>query len=63
VVLCIGVEAIDRCRATTLINSHKQPSAEDGKPFDQQQKLEELTKQIARQENIPAEEVFKRGAT
>jgi hypothetical protein len=59
-ILCLSLGALtgSHGRATTLINSHQQPSAQD-KPFDQRQKLEELTKQIAGQENKPAEEVFK----
>src|SRR5262249_34305439 len=34
-------------------------AAQENKPFDQQQKLQELNKRIAGQENKPAEEVFK----
>jgi Photosynthetic reaction centre cytochrome C subunit len=35
------------------------PTTQDAKPFDQAQKLAELRKRIAGQENKPAEEVFK----
>ena len=40
---------------TTVAN----PATQEEKPFDQAQKLAELTKQIAGKENQPAEQVFK----
>jgi len=46
-------------RAIAFINSDHQTPAQESKPFDQQQKLQELRKQIAGQERKPAEEVFK----
>jgi hypothetical protein len=39
--------------------SQQAPTPQDAKPFDQAQKLAELRKKIAGQENKPAEEVFK----
>lgn len=58
---CLSLNALTSrpVRAITDINSHHQTPAQDSKPFDQQQKLQELRKQIAGQENKPAEEVFK----
>ncbi len=60
-VLCLSLNALtsNPVRAITFIHSDHQAPAQDSKPFDQQEKLQELRKQIAGQENKPAEEVFK----
>jgi hypothetical protein len=61
VVCCLSLHALtgSPARAITSINSSVQTPAQESKPFDQQQQLQELRKQIAGQENRPAEEVFK----
>jgi len=43
--------------AQTTTNAN--PASQEEKPFDQAQKIAELTKQIAGKENLPAEQVFK----
>ena len=42
-----------------IANSEARPVIQEERPFNQSLKLAELTKQIAGQENRPAEEVFK----
>jgi len=44
-----------KAQSTTNAN----PASQEEKPFDQAQKIAELTKQIAGKENLPAEQVFK----
>lgn len=60
-VFCLLLKALtgSPARAIMFTDSHHQAPAQDSKPFDQQQKLQELRKQIAGQQNKPAEEVFK----
>jgi hypothetical protein len=44
-------------KAQTTANAN--PAGQEEKPFDQAQKIAELTKQITGKENLPAEQVFK----
>jgi hypothetical protein len=44
-------------KAQTTANAN--PASQEEKPFDQAQKIAELTKQITGKENLPAEQVFK----
>jgi hypothetical protein len=44
-------------KAQTTANAN--PNSQEEKPFDQAQKIAELTKQITGKENLPAEQVFK----
>ena len=52
-----GISKIPSTTAQTTPNAT--PASQEEKPFDQAQKLAELTKQIAGKENLPAEQVFK----
>jgi hypothetical protein len=53
--LSVGIDKLSSARAS----KHLGPAAQESQPFDQNQKLAELTKRIAGQENKPAGEVFK----
>jgi len=58
--VCLSRSALTDSRGgAAFTNSRDNPPAQESKPFDQQQQLQELTKRIAGQENKPAEEVFK----
>ena len=57
VTLIISISRIPSGSAQTTVNAN--PATQEEKPFDQGQKLAELTKQIAGKENQPAEQVFK----
>ena len=54
---------MNRINAPTSIvaraNASQNPAVQQGEPFDQKQKVAEITKRIAGQESRPAEEVFK----
>jgi hypothetical protein len=52
-----SISKIPNTSAQTTPNAT--PASQEEKPFDQAQKLAELTKQIAGKENLPAEQVFK----
>jgi hypothetical protein len=54
VVVITGLNEVPRS-----IAQNSSLSAQEEKPFDQAQKLADLTKQIAGKENLPAEQVFK----
>ena len=54
VVVITGLSEVPRS-----IAQNSSLSAQEEKPFDQAQKLADLTKQIAGKENLPAEQVFK----
>ena len=57
VTLITNSSSVTRSSAQATINSNR--TTQEEKPFDQAQKLAELTKQIAGKENLPAEQVFK----
>src|SRR5262245_26514059 len=57
--LCVFALADGDHPPAVLNNAPADQTAQDTKPFDQQQVIQELTKQIAGQERKPAEEVFK----
>src|ERR1051326_4324164 len=57
--LAFGALGSSGGRAVVISPEPLTPLTQDGKSFDQQQKLQELAKRIAGQENKPAEEVFK----
>lgn len=52
-----SLSKIPSTSAQTTTNAN--PASQEEKPFDQAQKIAELTKQIAGKENLPAEQVFK----
>lgn len=52
-----SLSKIPSTSAQTTTNAN--PASHEEKPFDQAQKIAELTKQIAGKENLPAEQVFK----
>jgi hypothetical protein len=52
-----SISKIPSTSAQTTTNAN--PASQEEKPFDQAQKIAELTKQIAGKENLPAEQVFK----
>lgn len=52
-----SLSKIPSTSAQTTTNAN--PASQEEKPFDQAQKIAELTKQIAGKENLPAERVFK----
>ena len=54
-VLAVGANKLSSAHA----NRHSDPTLQEGQAFDQNQKLAELSKRIAGQENKPAGEVFK----
>jgi len=53
--LAVGANKFSSARA----NRHSDPTPQESQAFDQNQKLAELSKRIAGQENKPAGEVFK----
>ena len=57
ITIIISISTIPSGSAQTTVNAS--PASQEEKPFDQAQKLAELTKQIAGKENLPAEQVFK----
>ena len=57
VTLITSISKIPSSSAQATVNAN--PITQEEKPFDQGQKLAELTKQIAGKENQPAEQVFK----
>jgi photosynthetic reaction center cytochrome c subunit len=57
--LCVSVLIGAQLRVDALGDSFPDQSGQDSKPFDQQQTIQELKKQIAGQDKKPAEEVFK----
>jgi hypothetical protein len=59
IVLGLGTVTIDGGMNRLQVVSAQHTEAQQDKPFDQQQKLDELMQKIAGQENKPAEEVFK----
>jgi len=59
IALGLGAVIIDGGVNRLQIVSAQNTEAPQDKPFDQQQKLDELMQKIAGQENKPAEEVFK----
>lgn len=52
-----SLSKIPSTSAQTTTNAN--PASQEEKPFDQAQKIAELTKQLAGKENLPAEQVFK----
>jgi len=54
-VLAVGANKLSSAHA----NRHSDPTPQESQAFDQNQKLAELSKRIAGQENKPAGEVFK----
>ena len=52
-----SLSKIPSTSAQTTTNAN--PASQEEKPFDQAQKIAELTKQIAGKENLPGEQVFK----
>ena len=57
ITIITGLSKIPSGKAQTTANAN--PASQEEKPFDQAQKIAELTKQIAGKENLPAEQVFK----
>ena len=57
ITIITGISKIPSSSAQGTVNAS--PASQEEKPFDQAQKLAELTKQIAGKENLPAEQVFK----
>ena len=57
VTIITSISKIPSGNAQTTVNPT--PASQEEKPFDQAQKIAELTKQIAGKENLPAEQVFK----
>jgi hypothetical protein len=56
--ICVSAFSVAQPRIAATDKSRNDPQVQD-KPFDQQQTLQELRKQIAGKESKPAEEVFK----
>ena len=62
VAIAVAVTLISNSRvpgSSAQTTGNANPATQEEKPFDQAQKLAELTKQIAGKENLPAEQVFK----
>ena len=57
ITITTSLSKIPSRKAQTTANAN--PASQEEKPFDQAQKIAELTKQIAGKENLPAEQVFK----
>jgi len=57
ITIIASISKIPSSSAQATVNPN--PVTQEEKPFDQAQKLAELTKQIAGKENLPAEQVFK----
>src|SRR4029450_10959400 len=57
ITLVISISNIPTGSAQATVSAN--PTTQEEKPFDQGQKIAELTKQIAGKENQPAEQVFK----
>jgi len=57
ITITTSLSKIPSGQAQTTANAN--PASQEEKPFDQAQKIAELTKQIAGKENLPAEQVFK----
>src|SRR5713226_1050827 len=58
--MCVSTYWISATKnAIAQTNITQNPSTQAEKPFDQQEKIAELMKQIAGKENQPAEQVFK----
>lgn len=60
ILLCVSTNWISATKnAIAQTNIKQNPPTQEEKPFDQQQKIAELMKQIAGKENQPSEQVFK----
>ena len=57
ITIITSLSKIPSGKAQTTANAN--PASQEEKPFDQAQKIAELTKQITGKENLPAEQVFK----